>query len=80
MASLAALLDDLYETQVIDTADVARVTGTHARRVNRWHTAKTDPGESPRSDSSSSRRWSTCSDGSCATTQLACGCDLPTRT
>lgn len=43
MASLSALLDDLYDTEVIDTADVARVSGTHARSVNRWHTAKAEP-------------------------------------
>ncbi len=43
MASLSALLDDLYDTEVIDTADVARVSGTHARSVNRWHTSKAEP-------------------------------------
>lgn len=43
MASLAALLDRLYETDVIDTADVARVSGSHARSVNRWHTAQSEP-------------------------------------
>ena len=43
MASLAALLDDLYKTDVIDTADVARVSGTHARSVNRWHAAQSEP-------------------------------------
>ena len=43
MASLSALLDSLYETEVIDTADVARVSGAHARSVNRWHTAKAEP-------------------------------------
>ena len=43
MASLSALLDGLYETEVIDTADVARVSGSHARSVNRWRTAKAEP-------------------------------------
>ncbi|MDQ3895764.1 MAG: DUF2384 domain-containing protein, partial [Actinomycetota bacterium] len=43
MASLSALLDSLYETGVIDSADVARVSGAHARSVNRWHTAKAEP-------------------------------------
>lgn len=43
MASLSALLDGLYESQVIDTADVARVSGAHARSVNRWHTAQAEP-------------------------------------
>lgn len=37
------MLDSLYETDVIDTADVARVSGAHARSVNRWHTAKAEP-------------------------------------
>jgi putative toxin-antitoxin system antitoxin component (TIGR02293 family) len=43
MASLSALLDDLYQSEVIDTADVARVSGTHPRSVNRWHTAQSEP-------------------------------------
>ncbi len=43
MASLSALLDGLYDTAIIDTADVARVSGAHARSVNRWHTAKAEP-------------------------------------
>lgn len=43
MASLSALLDRLYETEVIDTADVARVSGTHARSVNRWRAAQAEP-------------------------------------
>lgn len=43
MASLSALLNSLYETEVIDAADVARVSGAHARSVNRWHTAKAEP-------------------------------------
>ena len=43
MASLAALLDRLYETEVIDTADVARVSGAHVRSVNRWHSEQAEP-------------------------------------
>lgn len=43
MASLAALLDRLYETGVIDTADVARVSGVHARSVIRWHADRAEP-------------------------------------
>ncbi len=43
MASLSALLDSLYESEVIDTADVARVSGTHARTVNRWHASQAEP-------------------------------------
>jgi putative toxin-antitoxin system antitoxin component (TIGR02293 family) len=43
MASLAVLLDRLYETEVIDTTDVARVSGTHVRSVNRWHASRGEP-------------------------------------
>lgn len=43
MASLSALLDGLYASEVIDTADVARVSGAHARSVHRWHTAQSEP-------------------------------------
>lgn len=43
MASLSALLNRLYESEVIDTADVARVCGAHVRSVSRWHTAKAEP-------------------------------------
>lgn len=43
MASLSALLDRLYESEVIDAADVARVSGAHTRSVGRWHAAQTEP-------------------------------------
>ena len=43
MASLASVLDRLYETQVIDTSDVARVSGAHARSVGRWHAGRSEP-------------------------------------
>src|SRR3954467_3708272 len=51
MASLAALLERLYETEVIDTADVARVSGRDARSVSRWHAGQAD---TPRE---SEERW-----------------------
>ena len=36
MTTLAALLDHLYEGDVVDTADVARVSDTNPRSVTRW--------------------------------------------
>ncbi len=36
MATLTSLLDHLYEGDVVDTADVARVSDTNPRSVNRW--------------------------------------------
>jgi putative toxin-antitoxin system antitoxin component (TIGR02293 family) len=36
VASLAALLDQLYEGDIVDIADVARVSGSHPRSVARW--------------------------------------------
>lgn len=35
ITTLAALLDHLYEGDVVDTADVARVSDTNPRSVNR---------------------------------------------
>lgn len=43
MASLAALLDRLYETDVIDSADVARVSGRDSRSVSRWLAGQAEP-------------------------------------
>lgn len=43
MASLASLLDRLYESEVIDSADVARVSGAHLRSVGRWHGEQAEP-------------------------------------
>ena len=36
MTTLTALLDHLYEGDVVDTADVARVSDTNPRSVTRW--------------------------------------------
>lgn len=36
MTSLPALLDRLYDGDVVDTADVARVSDTNPRSVTRW--------------------------------------------
>lgn len=36
MTTLTALLDHLYEGDVVDTADVARVSETNPRSVSRW--------------------------------------------
>lgn len=43
MASLAALLDQLYEGDLVDTADVARVSGSHPRSVSRWQSSNAAP-------------------------------------
>jgi putative toxin-antitoxin system antitoxin component (TIGR02293 family) len=43
VASLAGLLDQLYEGNVVDTADVARVSGSHPRSVARWQTSSGSP-------------------------------------
>lgn len=36
MTTLTALLDHLYEGDVVDTADLARVSDTNPRSVSRW--------------------------------------------
>lgn len=36
MTTLTALLDHLYEGDVVDTVDVARVSDTNPRSVTRW--------------------------------------------
>jgi putative toxin-antitoxin system antitoxin component (TIGR02293 family) len=36
MTSLGTLLDHLYEGDVVDTADIARVSATNPRSVARW--------------------------------------------
>jgi putative toxin-antitoxin system antitoxin component (TIGR02293 family) len=36
MTTFTALLDHLYEGDVVDTADVARVSETNPRSVSRW--------------------------------------------
>lgn len=43
MASVGALLDQLYEGEIVDTADVARVSGTHPRSVSRWQSSDAIP-------------------------------------
>lgn len=43
MASLTALLDRLYESEVVDATDVARVSGAHVRSVGRWHAQQSEP-------------------------------------
>ncbi len=43
MTTLTALLDHLSEGDVIDTADLARVSETNPRSVTRWKTQATIP-------------------------------------
>jgi putative toxin-antitoxin system antitoxin component (TIGR02293 family) len=43
MTTLASLLEHLYEGQVVDTADVARVSETNPRSVARWRSAESIP-------------------------------------
>lgn len=43
MAVLSGVLDELIETHVIDAGDLAQITGTTARSVSRWTTAKAMP-------------------------------------
>jgi len=43
MTSLASLLDHLYEGDVVDTTDVARVSSTHPRSVARWQAEEANP-------------------------------------
>lgn len=38
-----SLLDHLYEGDIVDTADVARVSGTNPRSVSRWRSAGVSP-------------------------------------
>ena len=38
MPSVATLLEEIYEGDIVDAADVARVSGTHPRSVLRWQT------------------------------------------
>lgn len=41
--TLTALLDHLYDGDVLDTADVARVSDTNARSVSRWRADEAAP-------------------------------------
>lgn len=43
MTTLTSLLDHLYEGDVVDTADLARVTETNPRSVARWRSQETTP-------------------------------------
>lgn len=43
MTALASLLDHLYEGDVVDTADLARVSETNPRSVSRWRSQETTP-------------------------------------
>lgn len=43
MPTLSGVLDVLIETQVIDAADVAQITGATPRSVSRWTAAKASP-------------------------------------
>jgi len=43
MATLTSLLDHLYEGDVVDTADVARVSDTNPRSVSRWRSEGVTP-------------------------------------
>ncbi|MYG94718.1 MAG: DUF2384 domain-containing protein [Acidimicrobiia bacterium] len=43
MTTLTSLLDHLYEGDVVDTADLARVSETNPRSVSRWRSQETTP-------------------------------------
>lgn len=43
MATFRSLLDHLYEGDVVDTADVARVSDTNPRSVSRWRSEGVTP-------------------------------------
>lgn len=43
MTALTSLLDHLYEGDVLDTADVARVSDTNPRSVARWRASESAP-------------------------------------
>jgi putative toxin-antitoxin system antitoxin component (TIGR02293 family) len=43
MTTFTSLLDRLFEDDIVDTADVARVSGTNPRSVSRWRTESVVP-------------------------------------
>ncbi|MXW42899.1 MAG: DUF2384 domain-containing protein [Acidimicrobiia bacterium] len=43
MTTLISLLDHLYEGDVVDTADLARISETSPRSVSRWRSQETTP-------------------------------------
>jgi putative toxin-antitoxin system antitoxin component (TIGR02293 family) len=43
MTALSGVLDELIDTHLVDTGDLAQITGTTARSVSRWTSAKAMP-------------------------------------
>ena len=43
MSTVATLLDDMLDSEVVDAPDIARVLGTTARSVSRWATSGATP-------------------------------------
>lgn len=43
MTTLMSLLDHLYEDDIVDTVDVARVSDTNPRSVSRWRSESVAP-------------------------------------
>ena len=43
MTTVSTLLDHLYEGDVVDTVDLARVSKTNPRSVSRWRSQETTP-------------------------------------
>ena len=43
MTTVSTLLDHLYEGDVVDTVDLARVSETNPRSVSRWRSEETTP-------------------------------------
>ena len=43
MTTVSTLLDHLYEGDVVDTVDLARVSKTNPRSVSRWRSEETTP-------------------------------------
>jgi len=43
MSTLTSLLEHLFEGDVVDTADLARISATNPRSVTRWRSQQTNP-------------------------------------
>ncbi len=43
MAVVSGVLDELFDTHIVDAADLALITGTTSRSVSRWTTSKAMP-------------------------------------
>jgi putative toxin-antitoxin system antitoxin component (TIGR02293 family) len=43
MTALGGVLDELIDTHLVDAGDLAQITGTTARSVSRWTSAKARP-------------------------------------